>query len=381
MKIGTLVIAFLSLAGPAFPQTVGGAEARARERSAARELAAHRLELLSHQREAADRQRELTELVLRGPGTARLEAEIQQEATALGALQAEKERVLLELLSGSFCSKCERSATEIERVEEKPFAQHLQDVSGERRSASPELIERKVNEYDTRLGRLETEIRTLVERRLRQEAEFQAEARRSEQSVIDARRRLAELEFRASLTYRDLRRARAELQLEALLSGSSTPAVPALTPEPEAETSPSFWLADADGSGAIEHEEGVGLVRDLGGEYRESAPGRTRFEGLTPESIEFLRAAAEATRLIGHEFIVTGAAERDHHSPTSRHYSGDAIDLSARDPAEALALRDAVRQELVRRGFTLGSRPGEVEVEIHGPPLFAVRHVHLEYNR
>jgi len=45
------------------------------------------------------------------------------------------------------------------------------------------------------------------------------------------------------------------------------------------------------------------------------------------------------------------------------------------------ALRGALGRVLVRRGFTLRPRRGEVEVEVHWPPRFPARNVHVEFNR
>lgn len=74
---------------------------------------------------------------------------------------AAKKKALAELLSGQFCSKCECSASEIERTTHRPFSEHLEDVNANAESASQELFERKRREFNQRIDSLRKQLQRL----------------------------------------------------------------------------------------------------------------------------------------------------------------------------------------------------------------------------
>lgn len=72
----------------------------------------------------------------------------------LNELAKQKKRTLEELLSGRFCSRCKRAASEIERQMKIPFEKHLTDVKGIGIPAPRELFEQKKREYNEQMKRV-----------------------------------------------------------------------------------------------------------------------------------------------------------------------------------------------------------------------------------
>lgn len=130
-------------------------------------------------------------------------------ATQIRALEIERERALLELRMGLFCSQCERSKSQIEREERKPFEEHLVDVKGRGIPADPALIERTRRDYERRIEQLEQEAaRLAAEESAAREAQERGLAeieRRQRELHIEHARRVARLEARAQ---EELARAR-----------------------------------------------------------------------------------------------------------------------------------------------------------------------------
>lgn len=59
-----------------------------------------------------------------------------------------RELVRIEYQSGSFCSQCNRSASEIEAADHTTFDQHLLEVHGHRVPATPQQLDEKMKAYD-----------------------------------------------------------------------------------------------------------------------------------------------------------------------------------------------------------------------------------------
>lgn len=76
---------------------------------------------------------------------------VAREQKRVAELEAEKERVLRELRSGKFCSKCLNTASQIEKGGES-FTKHLGRVKGDPVPASPEKIAAKTREYDAKIA-------------------------------------------------------------------------------------------------------------------------------------------------------------------------------------------------------------------------------------
>jgi hypothetical protein len=90
-----------------------------------------------------------------------LREKLSKKARELGSRIAEiaraAKRALDELLSGRFCSKCDRTASEIEKVEKQSFSQHLGKVKGKAVAAGADRIARKKKEYEDRIRGKERE--------------------------------------------------------------------------------------------------------------------------------------------------------------------------------------------------------------------------------
>jgi hypothetical protein len=78
--------------------------------------------------------------------------EAGEAATEHAGLVDEKRRAMKEFAQGLFCSKCDRAASEIERVERMSFGQHLDKVQGVPKPAPVELVKRKAAEYDRKIA-------------------------------------------------------------------------------------------------------------------------------------------------------------------------------------------------------------------------------------
>jgi hypothetical protein len=83
---------------------------------------------------------------------------------ALEILAEDKKRAIEELLSGRFCSKCRRSASEIERATKQSFSLHLTDVKGQPVPATLEMINQKRQEYDVKIRKCYADIKALERR-------------------------------------------------------------------------------------------------------------------------------------------------------------------------------------------------------------------------
>lgn len=89
----------------------------------------------------------------------------QKEAAAQTQLQdelseliAEKQRALEELRLGYYCSRCGRPKSQVERETQKSFGEHLVDVNGQAKPASPERLQAKSDEYDRKIKQLRKKI-------------------------------------------------------------------------------------------------------------------------------------------------------------------------------------------------------------------------------
>jgi hypothetical protein len=78
-------------------------------------------------------------------------AKLAEEADQLGE---ERDRAIRELKAGRYCSRCRRTATEIEKSEKVPFQVHLGNVKGSPVAASAAEIGRRAKEYDDKIWRL-----------------------------------------------------------------------------------------------------------------------------------------------------------------------------------------------------------------------------------
>lgn len=105
-------------------------------------------------------------------GILNLNHKIKRSFAEKANLEDEKEKALAELRQGYFCSKCNRSKTEIERAGED-FYEHLKRVGGHIVPASQEQIYAKEKEYNDKilakvneLGKLEKQKEGIEKKRL-----------------------------------------------------------------------------------------------------------------------------------------------------------------------------------------------------------------------
>lgn len=75
-------------------------------------------------------------------------------------LKIEKEKVRQELLKGSFCDQCNRSKSEIELAEKIPFMEHIKKVQGTPIPASPAIIKKRMDEFDSKIQALNYAVMT-----------------------------------------------------------------------------------------------------------------------------------------------------------------------------------------------------------------------------
>lgn len=78
---------------------------------------------------------------------ARKDEEVTQSIVKRQLLMEEHKQVMKELRSGQFCSKCNRSRSQIEKEERISFAVHLRDVKASSRSAPVEVLRKTHEEY------------------------------------------------------------------------------------------------------------------------------------------------------------------------------------------------------------------------------------------
>lgn len=81
-----------------------------------------------------------------------LVVDLHKKRAAVPELEDEMQIVLEEMRLGKYCSKCHRSARQIEKEEKKPFAEHLTEVTGTPVPASDEMIEQKTQEYQAKIA-------------------------------------------------------------------------------------------------------------------------------------------------------------------------------------------------------------------------------------
>ncbi|MCA9000838.1 MAG: hypothetical protein KDB61_02865 [Planctomycetes bacterium] len=123
----------------------------------------------------------------------------------LADLLAEKEQTLEDLRNGLFCSKCDRSATEIEKTLKISFDQHKDDVDSEGVPMSPEKIQKKMEDYDKKIAAVERRFAGRL-KRLRETYEKGYAALSGR--IVDLRVRIHMIRLRAESALRDkLRKA------------------------------------------------------------------------------------------------------------------------------------------------------------------------------
>ncbi len=83
---------------------------------------------------------------------------LDELAQKVADLVAEEEEALKELREGRFCSKCHRTATEIEHDEHVSFQDHLGTVQGQEVPATPEEIAAKAAEFDEKIAAAKKEL-------------------------------------------------------------------------------------------------------------------------------------------------------------------------------------------------------------------------------
>ena len=112
--------------------------------------------------------------------------EIRDLDEEIERLKKEKEEVLDELRRGEFCSKCERTPSQILVQTNQEFQEHLGKVKGEAVPASYDLIEYTKKKYDTKISALSDRINSL-----RQAIARQKEAKHQKIQAIESKRRQA----------------------------------------------------------------------------------------------------------------------------------------------------------------------------------------------
>jgi hypothetical protein len=91
-----------------------------------------------------------------------LAAERTRAGSALQQIMAERDRILDEFRHGSFCSRCNRSRSEIEAGGEN-FYVHLQRVNGQEIPATQDQINAKAQEYESRIKQAQAYMDSLDE--------------------------------------------------------------------------------------------------------------------------------------------------------------------------------------------------------------------------
>ena len=95
-------------------------------------------------------QNKYNDLVANGAQTANLDSQIRDAKNQENNLRAEKQRVLADLNTGRFCSKCDKSAYEIEQGG-TTFQAHLTSVNGVA-VMRPEKIQARSDDYDRQIA-------------------------------------------------------------------------------------------------------------------------------------------------------------------------------------------------------------------------------------
>jgi len=144
-----------------------------------------------------------------------LQADVGARADALDKkirdLIAERAAALDELRRGVFCSKCRRTASEIERTEQLTFQAHLGTVKGSAVPATQKEIAKKAAEYDNKIESLKRELDGVIARYRAQDKGLRDSfagiemKRRALWDVLDAR--IKNLEDSARATRRDTEKA------------------------------------------------------------------------------------------------------------------------------------------------------------------------------
>ncbi|MCA1612572.1 MAG: DUF4189 domain-containing protein [Acidobacteria bacterium] len=83
----------------------------------------------------------------------------REDADKIVKLYEEKKKSIEDMRNGRYCSKCTRTATEIEKVESTSFAAHLKKVSGREVPAPANKIREKAKEYDQKIKELQDKLK------------------------------------------------------------------------------------------------------------------------------------------------------------------------------------------------------------------------------
>ncbi len=125
------------------------------------------------------------------PRIAQIDQQISDCRLKIATLQREEEQALDELRNGLFCSKCNRSKSELERVGIN-FGKHLSDVKGQA-VAHPELYAEKKTFYEDQIAALQRRIAELegmksqVANAARQQADLERQRQQREQQGAQLR--------------------------------------------------------------------------------------------------------------------------------------------------------------------------------------------------
>lgn len=111
---------------------------------------------------------------------------IKKMAEEAKAIQ-DKENELAELRAGLFCSKCKRSKSEIEKTGLN-FYQHVQDVKGRVEPLSPEEIQKKEDEWDSKIQQIHKSYDPmLITQRFKEQESCRKRQRELEEQIENAR--------------------------------------------------------------------------------------------------------------------------------------------------------------------------------------------------
>ena len=83
----------------------------------------------------------------------------REDADKIVKLYEEKKKSIEDMRNGRYCSKCTRTATEIEKVERTSFGAHLKKVSGREVPAPANKIREKAKEYDQKIKELQDKLK------------------------------------------------------------------------------------------------------------------------------------------------------------------------------------------------------------------------------
>jgi hypothetical protein len=329
-------LAVLSLATPAVAAEAPPEYQTAKEAERGREEARQRQQ---------QSQRCIDEAALRGD---RAHAKKDQLGKKRAALRAKKARALEEMRRGLFCSKCRRTASQIQEAERISFQAHLGKVMGVaiRGAELQRLIDAKAKEFDDKIRSIEDEIRS------KETEEKSAAAAMGK--CADEWRVARRLEIYAQVIGDWLRR----------FWGGAPPAggdnQSRLGYGPEELKIHERLTQDKRGTlsddrirvPGVDYTKGDQPTQIPNVRMNESALGRTQLTGLKPDTYRFLEALARAA---GNPITLTGAAEHGHarDGEAGSHSSGDRIDIGVER-----AGRTGITALIQREGKFLAPRPG-----------------------